>query len=62
MTLLEEYKNQVKWRNWETYLENLPIGSQDTVFDLGCSIGTVSGLLARQAKQVIGIDTAARDL
>jgi len=56
MTLLEEYKIQTLWRNWALYIENLPIRSQDIIIDIGCSIGTVSRLLAEKSSQVIGID------
>lgn len=56
MTLIEEYKNQSTWRNWETYIECLPIGGSDTILDLGCSNGVVTNILAKRASKVIGID------
>lgn len=56
MTLSEEYKNQAVWRNWDTYIEKLPIQNQDTIIDIGCSIGLVSNILANKSSQVIGID------
>jgi 2-polyprenyl-3-methyl-5-hydroxy-6-metoxy-1,4-benzoquinol methylase len=59
MTLTEEYKNQNTWRNWETYIECLPIGGSETILDLGCSNGFVTKLLAQRASQVIGIDMNA---
>lgn len=31
MTLLEEYKNQSNWREWERYLNKLPLNENQTV-------------------------------
>lgn len=56
MSLTEEYSQQGTWRDWNSYIDQLPISSQDTILDLGCSIGTVSKLLAKKAFRVIGID------
>lgn len=56
MTLLEEYKNQNIWRNWERYIDKLPLNENQTVYDLGCSIGFVSKLLSTQVKKVVGFD------
>lgn len=56
MDIIEEYKNQARWRNWEGYLSKIPIGKNDVVLDLGCSLGAVSDLFAGRAAKVIGID------
>lgn len=56
MTLLEEYKNQNALRNWEEYIKKLPLNKNQTIYDLGCSIGVVSKLLSTQVKDVIGFD------
>ena len=56
MSLTKEYANQNQWRNWEHYLNKIPIKKDDTVIDLGCSLGFVSTLLAAKAEQVIGVD------
>jgi len=56
VTLVEEYRNQSAWRDWDAYLEQLPIVSQDTIFDMGCGLGLVSEMLAKKAHQVIAVD------
>ncbi len=56
MDLLEEYKNQQKWRNWQQYIEHLPLQHDQYVVDLGCSIGNVAHLLSRRVGKVTGID------
>ncbi|PIQ28259.1 methyltransferase type 11 [bacterium (Candidatus Blackallbacteria) CG17_big_fil_post_rev_8_21_14_2_50_48_46] len=56
MQLIEEYLQQQSWRNWEQYLDKLPLQAQDRVLDLGCSVGAVSDLFAERAAQVWGID------
>lgn len=56
MKLADEYSNQNSWRNWETYIERLPIDKQDTILDFGCSLGFVSKLLAKKAHRVVGVD------
>jgi SAM-dependent methyltransferase len=59
MSLAEEYKNQASFRNWESYLNILPLAGDNLIFDFGCGIGTVSRLLAERVNQVIGIDCNA---
>jgi ubiquinone/menaquinone biosynthesis C-methylase UbiE len=56
MDLLKEYINQNNWRDWERYLEKLPLNKDQVVYDLGCSIGAVSNLLAKKTKEVVGFD------
>lgn len=56
MRLSEEYRIQSAWRNWESYIELLPINDQDIILDLGCGVGSVTKLLSKKACQVIGID------
>lgn len=54
--LLEEYKNQNTWRDWEKYLSKIPLNKTQTVYDLGCSIGFVTKLLSNRVKKIIGFD------
>lgn len=56
MSLAEEYRNQSKWRDWNSYIDQLPVQPDNRIFDLGCGIGTVSSLLARKVFSVTGID------
>lgn len=57
MTLIEEYKNQNIWRDWERYLDKIPLNKSQIVYDLGCSIGVVSKLLSYKVKRVVGFDS-----
>ena len=56
MNLFQEYEKQQKWREWERYLQFIPMSQDETVIDLGCSIGAVSHLFSRRVKNVLGID------
>lgn len=56
MKLEEENKRQVNWRNWDSYLDTLPIEKSQTIRDLGCGLGAVSKLLVKKSLKVIGID------
>jgi SAM-dependent methyltransferase len=51
-----EYKRQSDWRNWNSYVNKLPILPSNLILDLGCGTGDVSLLLAQRASTVIGID------
>ena len=56
MNLIEEYRNQNTWRDWKRYIVKLPLNNNQVVYDLGCSIGTVSKLLSKKVKKVVGFD------
>ena len=56
MKLEEEYLNQQQWRNWQQYLQHIPIRSDDLVVDLGCSVGGVAKLLSPMVGEVVGVD------
>jgi trans-aconitate methyltransferase len=51
-----EYKRQSAWRNWNSYVKELPILPSNLILDLGCGTGDVTVLLAQRASNVIGID------
>ncbi|MGV1097807.1 class I SAM-dependent DNA methyltransferase [Thiovibrio sp. JS02] len=56
MNLFQEYEKQQKWREWERYLQFIPMSQDDSVIDLGCSVGGMSRLFSRRVKNVLGID------
>jgi len=56
MSLAEEYERQNQWRNWDAYLNDLPVKQTDIVLDMGCGTGQLSRLLVQRCLQVIGID------
>lgn len=57
MTLIEEYKKQNIWRDWERYLNKIPLNKNQMVYDLGCSIGVVSELFSSKVRTVVGFDS-----
>ncbi|MBP2642516.1 MAG: Methyltransferase type 11 [Firmicutes bacterium] len=56
MTLVEEYKNQNRWRDWGRYLDKIPLDKNQIVYDLGCGMGDVSRMLSYKVKRVVGFD------
>lgn len=56
MNIFEEYDKQQSWRDWDRYLQYIPLNQDDTVVDLGCSVGYVSRLLSLRVKKVLGVD------
>lgn len=59
MRLSPEYQQQDAWRNWEQFLPLLPPLAGARLLDLGCSIGTMAGLLAAQGAEVTAVDSNA---
>ena len=59
MDLIREYEAQDQWRDWDAMLERLPIARDQTVLDLGCGPGLVSGRLAKLAANIVGVDRNA---
>ncbi|MGS0674673.1 class I SAM-dependent DNA methyltransferase [Shewanella sp. 125m-1] len=56
MNLLQEYEKQQRWRNWQRYLQFIPVSQDDSMVDLGCSVGDVSRLFSYRVKNVLGVD------
>lgn len=56
MSLSNEYQQQLSWRSWEQALDLCPIVPGQTVLDLGCGPGDVSGLLSARGCIVTGVD------
>src|ERR1700744_950506 len=56
MSVLDEYKKQYAWRDWESAFSKCPIKAGQQVLDLGCGPGDISAELARRGAIVTGID------
>ncbi len=56
LSLFHEYEKQQEWREWERFIEFIPLTANDTIVDLGCSVGDVSRMFSRQVKHVVGVD------
>ncbi len=56
LSIVEEYAQQYRLRDWAAAYALLPIASGQTVLDLGCGLGDQARDLARRASQVIAID------
>jgi ubiquinone/menaquinone biosynthesis C-methylase UbiE len=56
MTLVEEYRKQFAWRDWEKALSKCPIVPGQRVLDLGCGPGDISAELVARGARVTGID------
>jgi SAM-dependent methyltransferase len=56
VTLADEYKRQLAWRDWSSIFAALPALDGQTVLDLGCAVGDQAAELARRGARVIGID------
>lgn len=56
MTLVEEYRKQYAWRDWDKALAQCPIVPRQQVLDLGCGVGDLSAALSVRGALVTGID------
>lgn len=56
MTLADEYRRQLPWRDWDRALTALPELSGKLVLDLGCGVGDVTTRLCARGARVIGFD------
>ena len=57
--LMDEYKRQARWRDWEAVHRLLPLRAGERVLDLGCALGDQSAMLAARGAQVVGVDANA---
>jgi ubiquinone/menaquinone biosynthesis C-methylase UbiE len=56
MSLIDEYKRQFAWRDWQTVLSKCPLVPGQRVLDLGCGPGDMSADLTARGALVTGID------
>lgn len=56
MTLVDEYRMQYAWRDWQSCYELLPPIAGAMVLDLGCAIGDHSADLVDRGACVVGVD------
>lgn len=54
--LLDQYKNQWRFRDWESLFSKLPDLSNSFVYDLGCAHGDHSQKLSEMGANVVGLD------
>lgn len=57
MSLRDEYLQQQSWRNWDRYLDRLPIRPGQRVWDIGCGVGEVSARLRSRDVWVTAVDS-----
>ncbi len=55
-SLIEQYKKQWKWRDWNSFFSLLPELNGKVVYDLGCAHGDHSLQLTEMGAHVIGVD------
>lgn len=56
MSLADEYRRQLAWRDWGTLLARLPLRPGERVLDLGCAVGDQAAELVARGARVLGID------
>ena len=56
MSIADEYRRQLAWRDWATVAEALPALTGSRVLDLGCGVGDTAALLSARGARVTGID------
>lgn len=55
-SLLDQYKKQWQWRDWNSLFSKLPDLKGKTILDLGCAHGDHSHELSKLGASVIGVD------
>lgn len=56
MSLADDYRRQLRFREWDRALAALPDVRGATVLDLGCAVGDQAAALAARGARVIGFD------
>jgi SAM-dependent methyltransferase len=56
MQLVDEYRKQYAWRDWNRALSQCPLVPGQRVLDLGCGPGDISAELCRRGVSVTGVD------
>jgi SAM-dependent methyltransferase len=56
MSLAQEYRRQLEWRDWPRALDALPPLAGRLVLDLGCGVGDQAAALAARGARVVGVD------
>jgi ubiquinone/menaquinone biosynthesis C-methylase UbiE len=56
MSLVDEYRRQYAWRDWDRVLSQCPITAGQHVLDLGCGPGEISAALCSRGASVTGVD------
>ncbi|HWF02879.1 MAG TPA: methyltransferase domain-containing protein [Candidatus Angelobacter sp.] len=56
MALVDEYRKQYAWRDWNSALSQCPIAPGQHVLDLGCGPGDISAALFNRGASVTGVD------
>jgi SAM-dependent methyltransferase len=54
--LRDEYFRQQLWRDWDRYLDRLPLSPGQHVWDIGCGVGEVSARLRARVAHVTAVD------
>ena len=56
MALVDEYRKQYAWRDWNRALSQCPITPDQHLLDLGCGPGDISAALFSRGAWVTGVD------
>ena len=56
MALVDEYRRQYAWRDWDRALSQCPIAAGQHVLDLGCGPGDICAALSGRGASVTGVD------
>jgi SAM-dependent methyltransferase len=62
VNLVDHFRRQLRWRDWDTVLDAAPLRAGDRVLDLGCGIGDAAALLGERGARVVGVDLQEESL